>query len=130
MYTIIFRELFDDSPSVPELSGTSILFAAWTTDALFFHGRWAVMDNRAIAEDLVPFPSYLVIIDGKTVVERFDRASHRPATSNDVAALQYRTTVAPIRLQNALLAFHGFGEWDPEYRNLTTEAAWTRVRAT
>ena len=129
MYVIIFSELFDDGASVPELTGRNILFAAWTTDALFFHSRWTVVGNRQIVESRVPFPSYLVVIDGEMVVERFDGDGHRPATSQDVGTLQYRTTVAPITLQNALLAFHGFRDWDSEYEILTAESAWTRVRS-
>lgn len=127
LYVIIFSELFGPNPPLATLASVDILLAAWTTDALFFHGRWPVIGNYPIVEGRIPFPSYLVTINGASVVEDFDGMKRRLATSEDLSLLQYRATVAPIRLQNAFLARHGFGKWDPAYDALTAEAAWKRV---
>src|SRR5215207_1084563 len=106
-YVIILRDLFEDRPPPVELVAKEILLAAWTTDALFFHGRWVVVGNCPVVEDRIPYPSYLVLINGELVVEDFNGASRRLATPDDLRLLHYRTTYSPITLQKALLAQNG-----------------------
>ena len=33
----------------------------------------------------------------------------------DVSSLTYQTVIAPVRYENALKAYKGFGEWKPDY---------------
>jgi hypothetical protein len=124
MWIVVFRDLFSELTTPQDLGACDLLLSAWTTDAFFFHGRWIVCGNSPVAEDRIPRPSYVVQQDGEFFVESFDGSELRPATQFDLNLLKYRFNVAPIRVQNALLAHHGFGVWDPDYEELTVETAW------
>ena len=128
LYVVIFENLYPDVPDLDQLIGSSLLFAGWTLDALLFHGRWRIVGNRPPDMQRVPFPSYKVLIDGKMHVYDFQSRDYRLATREDNEVLELKTTVAPIRYQNALIAHHGMAKWDPDYDKLTIEHAKRRVR--
>lgn len=124
MWVVIFRDLFAELPTLEDLREQDMLLSAWTTDALFFHERWTMFGNGPVAENRIPRPSYVVRQGDKFFVESFDGSDFRPATQQDLALLKSRFSVSPITLQDALLAHHGFGSWNPRYDKLTVEAAW------
>ncbi len=124
MWVVIFRDLFAELPTADDLHERDMLLSAWTTDALFLHERWKVFGNYPVAEDQIPRPSYVVQQNGQFFVESFDGSELRPATQNDLDRLKYRFSVGPIRLQDALLAHHGFGDWKPHYDEVKAGTAW------
>jgi hypothetical protein len=99
----------------------------WTLDALIHHGEWRVVGHISPIAERVPFPSYKVRVKGVSYVHDFNEKYHRRATAEEWELLENKTTVAPIRYQNALLAHHGFGEWRSDYESLTVEHARRRV---
>lgn len=127
MWIVVFRDLFTELPTPQDLGASDLLLSAWTTDAFFFHGRWIVFSNYPVEEERIPRPSYIVQQDGEFFVDSFDGSSLRPASQADLKLLKYRPNIAPIRMQDALLAHHGFGTWNPDYDELTVETAWTRT---
>jgi len=124
MWIVIFRDLFAELPTPEDLRVRDMLLSAWTTDALFFHERWAVFDNYPVEEYRIPRPSYVIQQDGQFFVESFDGSEFRPAKQHDLDLLKYRFSVSPITLQDALFAHHGFDSWNPHYDESTVEAAW------
>lgn len=126
-YVVIFRELYADPPDLDQLVKGEFLLVGWTLDALIHHGGWKVVGNRSPISVRVPFPSYKVRVRGEPHVRDFNGENYRLATDQDWELLDNKTTVAPIRYQNALLAHHGFGEWRSDYEGLTVEHARRRV---
>lgn len=129
LYIVIFRELYDRVPDLDELIKTQILLVGWTVDALLFHGRWNVIGNRPVMAESVPFPSYKILVEGRMHVQDFEGRRLQPATPVEIELLENKTTVAPIRYQNAFLAWHGKGKWEPDYDRLTLQHVQRRVRS-
>jgi hypothetical protein len=127
-YVVIFRELYHDPPDLDQLLKGELLLVGWTLDALIYHGKWKIVGNRSPISARVPFPSYIVRVKGVPHVRDFSGDTYRLATTEDWELLENKTTVAPIRYQNALLSHHGFGEWRSDYEALTIEHARRRVR--
>ena len=126
-YAVIFAGLYDRQPEFEELVGSDILLVGWTLNALLFHREWSVVGNRLPLFERIPFPSYKVLVDGTRQVHDFTGRSYRAATGKEWELLDNKTTVAPIRYQNALLAHHSFGKWSSDYEALTVDHARRRV---
>ncbi|MGD9599155.1 MAG: Imm26 family immunity protein [Steroidobacteraceae bacterium] len=127
-YVAIFRDLYNEPPDLDQLVKGELLLVGWTLDALIYHGRWKIVGNRPPISARVPFPSYKVRVEGVPHVRNFSGQHYRLATNEDWELLENKTTVAPIRYQNALLAYHGFGEFRSDYEALTIEHARRRIR--
>jgi len=128
-YVVIFRELYAASPDLNDLLTGEILLVGWTLDSLIYHGKWKIVGNQSPISARVPFPSYKVRIAGLPHVHDFSGEKSRLATDQDWELFDYKTTVAPIRYQNALLAANGLGEWRNDYDELTVEHARDRALA-
>ena len=126
-YVVIFRQIFDSPPEFDELLQGDALFVGWTTDALIYHGNWKLVGNRQPISARIPFPTYKVRINGMPYIHDFDGENRRPALPEQWELLDYHTSHAPIRYQNALLAHHGLGEWKDYYDEITVEHARRRV---
>lgn len=127
IYVVVFRDLFVERPSLSALADEDLLLVGWTLDALIHHGEWKIVGHRPPIAARVPFPSYKVRVNGVPHVHDFHGKNYRTASGKDWDLLENKTTVAPIRYQNALLAHHGFGEWRNDYELLTVEHARRRV---
>ncbi len=94
------------------------LFAALSMDAKIYHGDWPIIGN--VPENLarIPQPVFKVDQGGQTFLESRDRSVYRPASSAEAETLRLRTVVAPIRLEKALKAYNGVGEWTEIYDDL------------
>lgn len=126
LYVVVFRDVYASLPDLDDLIKKDILLVGWTVDALIYHGEWKIIGNRQPISAPVPFPSYKVSLNGESYVHGFAGKNRRPATAEDWELLDYKTTVAPIRYQRALLAHHGVGEWTQDYEGLTVEHARRR----
>jgi hypothetical protein len=127
LYVAIFRDLYAEPPRLSDLLEEDFLLVGWTLDALIHHGEWRIVGHVSPSAARVPFPSYKVRVKGVPQVHDFTEKYHRRATAEEWELLENKTTVAPIRYQNALLAHHGFGEWRSDYESLTVEHARRRV---
>lgn len=127
-YIAVFCDLYRDRPVLEKLlKDCNVLLVGWTVDALIYHGQWKVIGHSAPICARIPFPSYKVRINGQPCIHDFDGSHRRPASTAEWELLEHKTTVAPIRYQNALLAFHGIGEWKSEYEIITFEHVNRRV---
>jgi hypothetical protein len=126
LYVAVFRNIYPALPDLDELINSDILLVGWTVDALIQHGDWKIVGNRQPIVDRVPLPSYKVSLNGARYLHDFSGNDRRPATDDEWELLDYKTTVAPIRYQKALLAHHGLVEWLQEYEHLTAEHARRR----
>jgi hypothetical protein len=71
----------------------------------------------------VPQPVFKVNHAGQMFLESRDRTVFRPASSSEEQVLRLRNVVAPVRLEKALKAHNGLGDWNPRYDELLANYA-------
>jgi len=123
LYVVIYDKLVSRDASPGDISGADLQFAALTLDAKFHYGDWPIIGNRQDNLSNVPQPWFKVGVGGETHIEARDRSVTRRATATEAAGLRNRTVVAPVRIENALKALHGLGEWNPRYDELRADYA-------
>ncbi len=118
LYLVLFSERTVSKSAVdaPLASFTPVL-ASSSLDAKLWHGHWPIVGKLARLSSLMQ-PIYKVEERGGIVAESFDRSQRIPVSDGDAKHLHYRKTVAPIRLENALKAFHGLIPWIPAFDEL------------
>ena len=99
----------------------SIEFAALIFDAKIWHAHWPVVANVQELPPAIPYPVYKLETPTGTIVQSFDRSTEKVATEEEIERLPYRTYIAPIRLEKAVKARHGVGDWDDSYDELLAE---------
>lgn len=119
LYLVLFKEQFDnlDSACKAQINELTPIFASSSLDAKLWHGQWKIIRNN-IDVSMIMQPIYKVEEPQGTLAESFDRKFRKVINPIDAERLDYRATVAPIRLENALLAYHGIGEWNPIFEKL------------
>jgi hypothetical protein len=129
LYVVIYDAVYDNGDVDPNsvLSGQP-LFAALSLDAKIHCGDWRIIGNVQGNLDRIPQPVFKVNQDGKVFLESRDRRITRPASSSETEALRLRTVVAPVRLENALKAHNGVGDWNARYDELRADYALTSSR--
>ncbi len=123
LYVVIFDKVVSAEARPADVDDAPLQFAALTLDAKLYHGDWQIIGNRSENIVKIPQPWFKVGVGGQTYVEARDRSMTRPATATEEAALKLRTVVAPVRLENALKALHGLGEWHPRFDDLRASYA-------
>jgi hypothetical protein len=100
-----------------------ILFIANSFDTLIKNGSWKVVGNLKPNIERIPLPCYKVGSGhiGRIVVESYDGTKRRIATREEIAYLDNRNSVAPIRLENALKARHGLIPWMQGFDKISLE---------
>lgn len=94
-----------------------VALGAITLDAFFFHNRWVVTGNA------VPLPLHLPTFVVATTPNRWVRESFHgeqlEVLSPEAAeSLRPRKIVAPVRIDRATKALHGYLPWEPVYDEL------------
>ena len=123
LYVVIYDKLVSRAALPEDVIGAGLQFAALTLDAKFHHGDWPVVGNRKDFLSDLPQPWFKVDVGGETHIEARDRSVIRRATSTEAAQLRHRTVVAPVRIENALKALNGLGEWNPRFEDLRADYA-------
>lgn len=123
LYVVIYEKVVSADASTTDIDDSALQFAALTLDAKLYHGHWPVIGNRKEAIGVLPQPWFKVGVQGATYVEVRDRSATRPVSAAEAATLKLRTVVAPVRLENALKASHGIGEWHPRFDELRADYA-------
>lgn len=129
LYITVYDVTFQTDDVDPRVVTTAkLLFAALSLDAKIHNGDWRIIGN--VTENLgqVPQPFFKVNQDGQVFVESRDRSITRPASHSEAEALRFRTVVAPVRLENALKAIEGIGEWNPKFDDLRANYAFESSR--
>lgn len=96
-----------------------VLFLALSSDAKIYAGHWTVVTRTAV-HAAVRLPAYKVGVGGpeNMHVEDYSGTRRRLATRAETNFLQYRSTVAPVRLEMALRAHLGLEPWHQEFDEL------------
>ena len=124
LYVVIFDAVHGDENVDPNSVLTAKpLFAALSLDAKIHNGDWKIIGNVTQNLDSMPQPVFKVNQDGAVFLESRDRLATRQASSKEAEALRLRTVVAPVRLENALKAHNGVGDWNIRYDDLRYDYA-------
>lgn len=116
---IIFKEIFDkipDSNFETLISNSTPILFGNTFDAKFYHKHWSVIANYKDNLTKYQLPFYKIGVD-PSYLEDFNGKKIRKCTPLEEEKLIYRNYIAPILLENALLAYHGLREWNDELYN-------------
>lgn len=125
LYIVIFDAVWHDRNVDPATVNTSKpLFAALSLDAKIHHGDWPIIGNVAANLGAIPQPVFKVNQDGAVFLESRDRTVTRRASEAEADVLRLRTVIAPVRLEKALKAHNGIGDWNPRYDDLIYSYAW------
>lgn len=129
LYLVFFKEQFNDLDKIRivEIGALTPCLASSSLDAKIWHGHWPVV-REGIDTSILVQPIYKVEEPGGMIAESFDR-KYRCAIDADTAELlTYRKVVAPVRLENALKACHGIGQWDSIFDELSYDLAVASTR--
>ncbi|GAA0564068.1 Imm26 family immunity protein [Rhizomicrobium electricum] len=124
LYIVIFDAVRPSGTVDPQSVVTETpLFAALSLDAKIYNGDWHVIGN--VCSNLKSFaqPVFKVNQGGQTFLESRDRSVLRPASHAEAQTLRFRTVVAPVRLEKALKANFGQGNWSEKFDELRYDYA-------
>ena len=128
LYVVVFDRVVSADADASEADGASLLFAALTLDAKFFHGDWPIIGARIENLANIPQPVFKVDQGGQVYVESRDRTFSRKATQGEADELRFRTVVAPVRIETALKAANGLGPWQDRFDDLRADYALSSSR--
>jgi hypothetical protein len=124
LYIMLFPTAYNTRDiNVLEVVGQLPILAALSLDALFWNGQWTIIGVATDNLINLPQPAFKVNYETAVLIESRDRSISRRASLEEQELLKYRTVFAPIRLENALKAYHGLGEWHPNFDELSFEYA-------
>lgn len=111
--------LKSDSPDPDDILTQPILLLTDTMDAKIYHGDWKIYANRTPANNL-PKPNFKYGLDPVYITD-YDNSKKRIATTKEADNLDFKFSVSPIRIQNAMQAFLGVKPWDIDFDKLTLD---------
>jgi hypothetical protein len=127
----IFDHIFPRSagPDTDAALRTPLAFLTLSLDAKLYNKEWVIIDHRPVADN-IPLPAYKESrgVNGEFDVVDYSGQRRREAKDGELDALEYRTTVAPVRLEKALRAKHGIGPWLDAYDRLQPDDLVTTDR--
>ena len=116
LYLVVFAETVANVDALTDLEVATLtpLFASSSLDAKIWHGHWPIVRR---CENLggIQQPIYKVQEPSGWIAESFDRSFRTFVGGDIVEELKFRKCVAPIRLERALKAHAGDGDWLPAY---------------
>ncbi len=124
LYIVIYDKIVSANAVPLDVNDAPIAFAALTLDAKLHRGDWHIVGNHRENLKTIPQPWFKVSVEGRPYVESRDRSVTRPASAEENTLLRLRTVVAPVRLENALKASYGIGEWLPRFDELRANYAF------
>ncbi len=132
LYFSVFRRLWPSGAvgDVEEALNDEVILLALSFDARLHSGDWRVIGHCEIKPESAPLPAYLEGVSPPGSYEVVDHSGtlRRAATATDVEQMPPRQIVAPIRIENALRAFHGLDLWIDEYERLRVPPTNQRSR--
>ena len=103
-----------------DLKSKTIVFLGYTLDAKIYHEDWTIVSKispREVSE--IYFPYYKLGTPPKDIfVVNYKGEKLRQATLEEFEQLDYETTIAPIRYENALKAHFNLIEWKDDFNSI------------
>jgi hypothetical protein len=115
-FIVVFEPMFPDNVDVGLVLKSPLLLAGWTSDALFWHQRWEVVENRPALK--FRFPEYKVEMEGRTWLTDVEGHMIRLASVTEEHELMHKFSSSPISFQKAFMAHHGLLSWESFFEDL------------
>ena len=118
---IVFKGKFkkDASLNFEEVKGSGILYMGYTMDAKLYHKHWDLMGNYPFDIDSLTLPFYRLGTPPDDIyILDYTGKKLRECTLEEFDKLHYKSSVAPIRYEKALKAYHKLLDWDIDYDKL------------
>lgn len=129
LYLVIYDGVHvADKCEAAEIVKERPLFAALSLDAKLHNGDWPIIGNILDNVPEIPQPVFKINHGSELFVISRDRLTFRPASENEAAFLRLRKVVAPVRLEKALKAHNGVGDWNAAYDELFADYAEKSAR--
>ncbi len=117
LLVFIYDFVIEAMTAPEDLASRTPLLGPSSLDAKIWHGHWKILGQiEGKFDDLQPI--YKVETPDGWIAESFDEKFHTPIDELTAEKLRYRNCVAPIRLELALKAHFGIGEWNPRFDEL------------
>ncbi len=120
-YFGLFKELVPPDASDEDFSrvvaDSDLLLLAPSFDGKVHSGAWSIVGHRGVRDDIA-LPAYKIGTPGHYRVVDFAGRRAREVTDDEAGNLEYMTVVAPVRLERALAANAGVGDWLAAYDGL------------
>ena len=116
-YIVIFRPILPCAAEMQSIPSAEIILAGWTMDARFYSGDWQVLGNRQI-DDHIELPNYKVEMSGKIWITDVDGKIIRPANTEEISSLRYKSSNSPIAFEKAFQAYHQQIPWEARFDEL------------
>jgi hypothetical protein len=101
------------SVNLSNICKSEILMLGYTTDAKLYHKHWIVVGNYIDNIKNIELPIHKIGIQDDVYIINYKGEKIRKVYK-DVKNLDYMTTVAPVRYENALKAYFGLAPWIKE----------------
>jgi hypothetical protein len=108
----------DDLLNAQKIFSSKIVLLTNTMDAKIYYGDWKVYANSSLVEVNLPRPHFKLGLD-PTYVTDYEGKRIRIATKEEENLFDYKFSVAPIRIQNAMQAFFKKKAWEPDFEKMT-----------
>lgn len=120
LYLVVYEVLTSREAATPELVlDEEPVLASLSLDAKLWHGHWPIIGNTTKNLTKISEPAFKINVGGAVLIESQDRSKNKEADPEQVDKLRYRTTVAPVRLENAIRALHTGVGWNAAYDRLS-----------
>jgi len=106
-----------------------LVFLALAMDVKLAMGDWPIVARRPVRPGL-PLPAFKEMVGSPDRIDIVDYSGHRrrPSRPGEKDLVPNRKVIAPIRIEKALRARHGFGSWTAAYDGLRLDEVNTTER--
>ena len=117
---ITFKKAFDlnSLPEINEILSKPILLLTDTLDAKIYNGDWKIYAKQTTIQNDLPLPNFKYGVD-TIYITNYDNTLKRVATLEESENLDFKFSVSPIRIQNAMQAHFGIKDWESDFDKLT-----------
>lgn len=124
LYVAIFEGTFvEDEIELDNVKKLKPFILALTLDSLLWHGEWKIIGNYTANLSGFPELFFKVEENGQLIMESRNRSLSIKISKKIAEKLMYRTVVAPVRIENAVLAYYGFQDWQFDFDKLKVDYA-------
>lgn len=121
LFVALYRSVIDNERliNLDEILDSEIIFLTNTLDAKLWNGDWKIIDNREPNSLRIPLPYFKYGTGDNTFIENYRGNKRRRATKEEDEILDYRFSVAPKRVENAIKAYFNYMPWEKKFDKLT-----------
>lgn len=111
------KQKVDGNYNLENILTSAILFLGYTLDGKLYHKHWKIIGNMPVKNVEFPYNKIGIPPDDIYITD-YKGKKLRECSIGEFNSLGYQTTIAPIRYENALKAYHSLQNWINEDYNI------------